>query len=203
MTDKRIVFTSSDGSVGVIIPAPGEIARRTEAVKASLSRLAIDTVSALPDLEEMPQEEITAAIEAEYNTLLAATDMSEDRFIAEIAAKDTPADAVNPRTITVAELPASRLFRNAWDDSNPEDFVGVNLAKAQEIAHDKRRANRDELMAPLDKEAGFMSTTPARRTAIDDEKQAILDANAGVQTAIDAAADAAELETILGAASMI
>lgn len=46
----------------------------------------------------------------------------------------------NIRQIDKSQLP-DRDFRNAWDDSNPEKFVGINLAKAKNIkikeAHEK------------------------------------------------------------------
>jgi hypothetical protein len=117
-------------------------------------------------------------------------------------AKAVPADATNVRQITTAELPADRLFRGAWDDSNPEDFVGVNLTKAKEIAHNMRRAKRQEQMDPLDKEESFVSTTPERKAQIISEKQAILSDNAIIQSDIDNAADESALRSVLSAASI-
>lgn len=123
--------------------------------------------------------------------------------IDEIMAKDVPAGAINPRKITTAELPADRLFRGAWDDSNPEDFIGTDLVKAKEIAHGMRRAKRQEQLAPLDEESGFVSTTPQRAAQITTEKQAILAANATVQTDIDGCADEAALRSTLTGAGVI
>lgn len=130
----------------------------------------------------------------------------------EIMAKDVPNDSTNVRMATIAEVPSDRLFRDAWDDSNPEPVIGVNVAKAKEIAHNVRRMRRQEQLAPLDAEEGFVTTTEQRKATIALEKQAILDANAGVQTAIDAAidevatpvvADASAIKSVLSAAGML
>ena len=115
----------------------------------------------------------------------------------EVMAKDVPTGALNARLTDITALPADRLFRGAWDDSNPENFIGTDLVKAKEIAHELRRNDREAKMTPLDKEEGFVSTAQARKDAILVEKQTILDANAIVQISIDAALDEAELRTIL------
>lgn len=117
-----------------------------------------------------------------------------------VMAKDVPAGAINARQITTAELPQDRLFRGAWDDSNPEDFIGTNLVKAQAMAHDMRRIDRETKLEPLDKEVTFVSTSSSRKTSINVERNAILDANAVIQTDIDAANDEAALRAVLSAA---
>jgi hypothetical protein len=94
----------------------------------------------------------------------------------------------------VTELPLQhRWAREAWRRSG--DTVQVDLPAAKTIAHEKRRARRENLMAPLDK----LATSPVaaiKNKALTD-KQAILDADSPVQTAIDAAASADALKTIL------
>ena len=117
--------------------------------------------------------------------------------IEEVMAKDVPAEATNARQITIAELPQDRLFRSAWDDSNPEDFIGTNFTKAKSIAHDIRRADRQSKLEPLDNEERFTSTSAARKDAIAIEKTTILNANAKTQIDIDATLDEAALRIIL------
>ena len=70
-----------------------------------------------------------------------------DRDMTELAQAVVPKDAASIRQITTADLPSSRIFRDAWDDTNPEPFVGVNAGKAAIIAHVKRRAKRDSALA--------------------------------------------------------
>ena len=94
--------------------------------------------------------------------------------MAELLTRDVPSDAFLVRIIRVSELPADRLFRNAWDDSNPENFIGLDLAKAKVMAHGFRRADREGQLTPLDKESEFVSTDQARKDTIVLEKTAIL-----------------------------
>ena len=95
-------------------------------------------------------------------------------------------------------IPSDRTFRNAWyHDTTPEpQKVGVDIVKAQDIAHEKRRAKRAEEFAPHDEV--IMKQIPgvdaaeaeAARTAIRAKHDAI-------QAEIDAAADHSELKTII------
>ena len=115
----------------------------------------------------------------------------------EVMIKDVPATATNVRAATIADLPQDRLFRSAWDDSNPEDFVGINLVKAKIIAHDMRRIDRETKLTPLDNEERFIITAQTRRDAILIEKQVIIDANSITQANIDIASNEEELRIII------
>jgi len=130
------------------------------------------------------------------------TTLDKIGFLELVKNKDTPIGSSNIRQITTTELPADRLFRSAWDDSNPENFVGIDLAKAQLISHGLRRDDRQVKLAPLDTEVSFVGTTASRKTAINTERTAIMDANAIVQTDIDSAADEAELRSVLTVAGI-
>lgn len=99
MSNERIVFTNTDGSVGVEIPSPAFLANG----------------GTMADIKAMVEKRPNVS---------------------------------NVRHVTTAELPPNRLYRDAWDDSNPEKFVGVDLTKAKEIAHGRRRAKRDTMFAP-------------------------------------------------------
>ena len=119
--------------------------------------------------------------------------------IEELKVKVIPADATNVREITTAELPQDRVFRGAWDDSNPEEFVGVNLGKAKDISHEKRRAVRAEKFAPLDVQA----TIPAQAAAAEAARQVIRDEDAALQSDIDACVDVEGLKGILQTAGVV
>lgn len=116
-------------------------------------------------------------------------------------------DATGVREIADVDKPKDKLFRDAWDDSNPESTIGLDGAKAVAIAHGLRRADRENKMQPLDKEYGFASTTSGRKSAITTEKNGILSANALVQSDIDATlvdgvVDETALREVLSLASM-
>jgi len=161
MSNERIVFTNSDGSVSVEIPSPQYLANG----------------GSMDAIEAMVRQRPFAS---------------------------------NVRRITTAELPAdNRKYRDAWDDSNPENFVGVNMIKAKEIAHGRRRAKRDEVFAPhleitskvaagIPLKVGESATSAAQtmsnyKTNVDDV----------AQTAIDAATSWQEIEAAEQTAGII
>jgi hypothetical protein len=71
--------------------------------------------------------------------------------------------------------------------------IVIDLNKAKNIAHDKRRAARSEEFAPLDVQA----TIPAMAAEAEAKRQQIRDKYAVIQTNIDAAADVATLKQIV------
>jgi hypothetical protein len=71
--------------------------------------------------------------------------------------------------------------------------IVINLDKAKDIAHDKRRAARAAEFAPLD----IKATIPAEATVAETERQAVRDKYAAMQTAIDAAATVSEIKAAM------
>lgn len=72
-------------------------------------------------------------------------------------------------------------------------MITVNLDKAKEIAHDKRREARAEEFKPLD----IQATIPSLAAQSEVERQAIRDKYAVMQAAIDAATTVDELRAVL------
>lgn len=89
-----------------------------------------------------------------------------------------------------AELP-DRTFFNAFCVNAGR--IGVDLTKAKGIAHTKRRRDRAAAFKPLDIEA----TIPAKAEQAEAQRQAIRDADAARQIAIDAATDIATLKALM------
>ena len=73
--------------------------------------------------------------------------------------------------------------------------IGLNLNKAKDIAHDKRREARSAEFAPLD----IKATIPAEAAAAEEARQAVRQKYAEIQTDIDAASDVASLKQIVEA----
>ena len=71
--------------------------------------------------------------------------------------------------------------------------IAINLAKAKDIAHDKRRAARAAEFAPLDVKA----TIPSEAAAAEAARAAVREKYATVQASIDGAADVGALKTIV------
>jgi hypothetical protein len=72
-------------------------------------------------------------------------------------------------------------------------MITVNIDKAKAIGHDMRRAARAAEFAPLDLKA----TIPFEAAWAEEERQAVRDKYAAVQTAIDAAATTDEIKAAL------
>jgi hypothetical protein len=72
-------------------------------------------------------------------------------------------------------------------------MITINLNKAKDIAHDKRRSARAAEFAPLDVEA----TIPTKAAQAEAARQAIRDKYAVIQTQIDAAQDISVLKAIV------
>jgi hypothetical protein len=62
-------------------------------------------------------------------------------------------------------------------------MIVINIDKAKDIAHDKRREARSAEFAPLD----IKVTIPSEATAAEAARQAVRDKYTAMQTAIDAA----------------
>jgi hypothetical protein len=73
--------------------------------------------------------------------------------------------------------------------------IVIDLTKAKDIAHEKRRAARSAEFAPLD----IKATIPAEATAAEEARQAVRQKYAEIQTNIDAASDVASLKQIVEA----
>jgi hypothetical protein len=112
----------------------------------------------------------------------------------EQALKAVPAGA-SYEIVDVADVPSDRTFRNAWlhDTTASPQKVGVDMVKAQGIAHDKRRAKRAAEFAPLDVQA----TIPAKANAAEAARQAIRDKDATIQLAVDSATTPEALKALI------
>lgn len=93
-----------------------------------------------------------------------------------------------------SEIPADRTFRNAWEKSGSD--VVHNMTKVKAIAHDKRRARRDELFKPHDEI--IAKQIPGKDAAVAESARVqIRNADAAMQVAIDAAVNPDEVKAAL------
>lgn len=133
-------------------------------------------------------------------------DETDDEVCARVAARDLPADALDPRIVDIADLPTDRTFRNAWRDHDRAaepvslGLVAVDMIAAREVQRDRIRAARAPKLEELDvayiraDESGRAS----EKAAITARKQALRDATA--DPAIEAAKTPAALAMVWPAA---
>ena len=135
--------------------------------------------------------------------------MTEADVVAYIAQKDVPANVAH-EIVEDIDVPTDRTFRDAWehDTTDAPEKIRTNMVKAKPIAHEMRRAKRAEDFAPLDQEVMLVAGVEAagavapkamkdKAAAAETARQAIRDADAVKQTAIDAAATEAELKALV------
>ena len=72
-------------------------------------------------------------------------------------------------------------------------MITINITKAKDIAHDKRREARSAEFAPLDVKA----TIPSEATAAEAARQAVRDKYASMQTAIESASTVDEIKAAM------
>lgn len=114
-----------------------------------------------------------------FDEIHPAPGMSQEQLAGVLAAKNITAMPFKP-----TRLPYQHGWvRPAWRFNGSDVVVDMTVAKT--VAHDLRRARREQLLEPLDR----LATSPvaAIKNKAMDDKQAILDADAPVQAAIDAA----------------
>lgn len=98
-----------------------------------------------------------------------------------------------PEHVPLSDIPSDRTFRDAWKRGEQGNKVGVDMVKAKEVSHGKRREKRDELFRPLD----IKSTIPSEAAQAEADRQVIRDNDVVVQEGIDSASTPEELKTIL------
>lgn len=111
----------------------------------------------------------------------------------ELAEKDVPFDY--PHIIVETDIiPADRMFRGAWRKGAAK--VVVDLPAAKNIAHDIRRAKRDEEFAPHD-DIISKNIPGSNLAAAEQSRQEIRGRYEGIQTNIDNAPDVTDLTDIV------
>lgn len=121
--NKRIIYSTPEGGIAVIIPAP-------EARRRVLVSEAIFETHLVPATEDVPEHE-------EQRTITPAVYRAEtdDEFAMAVALKDVPA-GVPFKIVDVFEIPEDRTFRAAWeaDPATLTDGLGAESNEFPEVA---------------------------------------------------------------------
>lgn len=98
--------------------------------------------------------------------------------------------------IDVKEVPSDRTFRNAWKKGEQGKRIGVDLLKAKDVSHEKRRAKRAKEFAPFDE---IIAKQIPGKSAQDAEaaRKTIRQKYDAIQQQIDAAQTPEELKEII------
>lgn len=111
--------------------------------------------------------------------------------IEDIAKKDVP-EGIPYKIVDATGIPTDRTFRDAWEIG--DDFaINTNIGKAKIIAHTKRRSARAEELKSLD----IQATIPSKAVQAENERQAIREKYAAMQSEIDGATTPDEIKIAL------
>lgn len=119
--------------------------------------------------------------------------------IEQIAAKDVPQGAVF-EVVDVIDIPSDRTFRGAWrhDTSPAPQKVAVDLMKAKDITHARRRAKREEEFKPHDE--AIMKQLPGKSAQDAEAARAAIRARYDtIQANVDKCGSVGELKAIIEA----
>jgi len=163
---QAIIYTQQDGTLAIVVPYQG--ARL--ATQVTLQDVVIGPREAQPVDRFMRRWPVDGAIAKWAET--------EDEFVARIAKKDVPADAVGVQIIDASSIPSDRTFRNAWKAGN--GCIEHDMAKCREIHRNRMRDARKSLFAVLDVEymRADEAGNVAKKLAVAKKKQELRDVTA-------------------------
>lgn len=141
---KKIIYTTPEGLLAVVHPAEG-------ARLAHYITLADGTV--LPKGADTAQGRDPFTADSIFRAwpvagATATWAEKESEFVARIAAKDVPADALDVHIVEGDAIPADRTFRNAW--KSEAGRIVHDTPKCREIQRNKLRELRKPKLAALD-----------------------------------------------------
>lgn len=100
------------------------------------------------------------------------TDTEYQDFVLERSIK---VDAINVRSINDSDIPESREFRSAWEDTQEGTQIDINCEKARNIKLESLREERKPLLAEQDQLSIMALENGSDLTAIKEEKQRLRD----------------------------
>lgn len=179
---KKIIYTQTNGNMAVVTPCEG-------------ARFALSVT--LPDGQKLQKD---GPIKVDQflrrwpvDGAVAEWAETEDEFVQRIARKDVPT-GLTYEIIDESAIPKDRTFRNAWKAG--DKCVEHDIAKCKAIAHERRRAKREEEFKPHDDVIAKQIPGKSKDEA-EAARQVIRAKYDAMQAAIDAAASVEEIKAAL------
>lgn len=102
--------------------------------------------------------------------------MTTQEYEDHVRTRSIPAEATNVRDLEDVDIPTSREFRDAWEDSQTGTQIDISLEKAKEIQLKKLRVLRDTALKENDKEFNIAMKKGQATSEIETKAQALRDA---------------------------
>lgn len=97
--------------------------------------------------------------------------LSESEYENHVMERSIPKDVTNVRSIEESDIPTSREFRDAWEDSQLGNQIDINCEKTRDMCLEKLRKNRSKLFDEQDKLFIIASEKGEDTSAIISEKE--------------------------------
>lgn len=156
MSNKRIIYTQTNGIAAVVIPA-GEI------------QYAIATLPRKVVVGKVISLGVSEPVEIKKGDLIDPRLASMNKVIT---------DYIEYEIVEVQDVPADRSYRDVWhhDTTETPQKIGVKLEDARDVSLARVRAARDEALEALDKEYTIALRTGESTEALDEKRTLLLDA---------------------------
>lgn len=116
-----------------------------------------------------------------------------DELQAKLESRGDLVAADTPEVVDEVEVPSDRTFRDAWKRGEQGKKLGVDMVKAKDVSHNRRRAKREEVFKPLDAQASI----PTKFEEAESKRKVVRAKDAQVQTDIDNATDVEQLKAVV------
>lgn len=180
---QKLIYENQDGAISVVHPAPGVALEAVIASSVPVKVLKAGIVHT--GVAQAFNVEVGAYIDARL-----------------AAANGLTVQQVPYKLVEESEIPTCRMFRSAWRTTDETPLV-EDAEVAKEVAHDLRRAKREEEFAPLDKAVVIATANPEALAEAEAARQEVRDRYAVIQTEIDACADCQALRDKLAEHSLV
>lgn len=174
---QKIAFQNTDGSIGVVHIADSSIPM-ADHINMSV-----------------PVKVLKAGMVVHGVGVPFAVEIGDQLDARLAAANELSCEQVSYRIVDEADVPTCRLFRAAWKFG--EAGIAEDTEVAKQVAHDLRRAAREEEFAPLDKAVVIATANPEALAEAEAERQQVRDRYAVIQDDLEACADCQELRVKL------
>lgn len=121
-------------------------------------------------------DEISIVIPVEQTAIEKFTGvLSLEDYEQHVRDRSIPDNSINVREIEDVDIPTTREFRNAWEDTQVGTQIDINCSKARDIKLSEMREKRVELLENQDKLSLIAMEAGDDLTAIKAEKQRLRD----------------------------
>lgn len=173
---QKIVFENAEGGIAVAHPNLNQIVGEgDDARNITLAEVVAISVPFKVSKDGWIVKGVAQPVQVTAGTYV-------DARLAEL--NELSGDQVPYKFVDENDIPADRLFRQAWRQGETGIVEDTEIAK--EVAHELRRAKREEEFAPLDKAVTIAAANPEKLAEVEAEREEVREKYHAIQDDINA-----------------